>query len=289
MYLVPSSTVSAAKTPVRLGVIAFINTLPVYGDYRPAPGVTLTAGTPTQLNEGLLKGTLDLSPISSAWYLAHKEQLVLLKGLSVSSFGAVNSVLLLAQKPLDQLTQLAVPDDSATSIALLQLFWQQTVGTQLPVVTYAAQNVDKVMAADTGVLVIGDRALTLHAQQLVQQPVPHSVTDLSAWWVGQTGLPFVFAVWAAYKPWYVKHRNRVRQIMADLCHSRNRFYNDPQIWAHWQAHAVEQTGLPAQVIAAYWQHALNYQWSAQHYKSLVMFEQAMRQGKLVNYLPEGEQ
>ena len=60
--------------PVRLGVIDYLNCVPVY-DWllrqmaeRSMPGIETEAGTPAQMNRALLSGAIDISNVSSVAY-----------------------------------------------------------------------------------------------------------------------------------------------------------------------------------------------------------------------------
>src|SRR5437763_17202583 len=75
-------------------------------------------GVPTELNARLLAGELDVAPISSIEYARNADRLRLLPRLCVSSEGAVDSIQLVARKPLEQVRTVAVTPESATSVVL---------------------------------------------------------------------------------------------------------------------------------------------------------------------------
>ena len=164
---------------IRLGRISYVNMAPVF--YRLDAEVDEVQGVPTDLNARLLAGELDLAPISSIEYARHAERLRLLPRLCVSSEGAVDSIQLVARLPLERVRRVAVTPESATSVVLVKVLLPE------------AEHVPLGAEADAKLL-IGDAAL----KSAFEDPTPHH--DLGRLWLERTGLPMVFAVWAAPEP-----------------------------------------------------------------------------------------
>ena len=267
---------TVTPTLLNLGAIGFINTLPIYGPWQGFAGTQLHYAPPADLNARLLAGQLQISPVSSAFYLANQQQLVLLPGLSVSSFGSVSSVLLLSNVPLNQVQSIALPDDSATSVALVRLFCQQQLGRDAQFTGYAAHQLQNALTQHDTLLVIGDRALAAS----VKPPTPY-VFDLSDWWVSLTGLPVVFAVWAANRTWYDCNAKVTDQLVNSLCQARDQFFEDPVVQKRLIEQAALQSGLPSAVVQRYFTHCLDYQWAAPHKNSLACFQAALACGSIM--------
>lgn len=185
---------------MRLGRIPYINCYPVYGALDRGV-VTVPArvvsGTPAELNDLLVAGELDVSVISAIEYARHTKQLVLLPGLAVSCDGPVRSVLLFSRRPVGQLDArtVLVSASSRTSVVLLELLCQNVWQVRPRLAEVRAEPSDLDQLAELpheAVLVIGDPALLLAARNVY----PYRV-DLGEEWKRWTGLPFVFAVWAA--------------------------------------------------------------------------------------------
>src|SRR5204862_4043393 len=104
---------------VKLGRISYVNMAPVF--YRLDAEVEEVQGVPTELNARLLAGELDVAPISSIEYARNADRLRLLPRLCVSSEGAVDSIQLVALKPLEQGRTVAVTPESATSVVLTRV------------------------------------------------------------------------------------------------------------------------------------------------------------------------
>src|SRR2546430_8988050 len=161
---------------LRLGRISYVNMAPVF--FRLDAEVDEVPGVPTQLNGELLAGRIDLAPISSIEYARHADQLRILPRLCVSSEGAVDSIQLVSRLPLEHVRTVAVTPESATSVVLTKVLLPE------------AEHVPLGEEADA-TLLIGDAAL----KSAFEDPTPHH--DLGRLWLERTGLPMVFAVWAA--------------------------------------------------------------------------------------------
>src|SRR2546428_1785885 len=149
--------------------------------YRLDYDVEEVVGVPTALNRQLVAGEIDVAPISSIEYARHADSLRLLPRLCVSSEGAVESIQLITKTPLDQLRTIAVTPESATSVVLTRVLFPD------------AEHVPLEEDAEAKLL-IGDAAL----RSAFEDPTPHY--DLGRLWLERTGLPMVFAVWAAPEP-----------------------------------------------------------------------------------------
>ena len=185
---------------MRVGRIGYINCYPVYAGVD--RGITplaaeLVSGTPSELNDLLAAGALDLSVVSAVEYARHARDYVLLPDLAISCDGPVKSVVLFSRRPataLDQATVL-VTASSRTSVCLLELLCREVWRVQPRFVVARAEATDLDALAGLphdAVLVIGDPALLLGARHAYPRRY-----DLGEAWKQWTGLPFVFAVWAA--------------------------------------------------------------------------------------------
>jgi len=265
---------------MRLGRIPWINCYPVYAAVDrgeiPMPAEVVT-GTASELNDLLAAGELDVSVISAVEYARHASRYHLLSDLAISCDGPVHSVALFAKLPptdLDHATVL-VSASSRTSVLLLELLcrhrWQ--VAPNFAAVRAEASDLDALAdLPHQAVLVIGDAALMLQARD--RYPVR---IDLGQAWHDWTGLPFVFAVWAARR---TSDQPRARDIHARLLESR--------AWGliHLDAladQAAERTGLDVGVCRAYLGD-LDYALGYRHLAGLTDFFRRLTQDGLV---PDG--
>jgi chorismate dehydratase len=206
---------------VRTGRIGYINCYPVYGaidrGVRTLPGELVT-GTPSELNDLLAAGELDVSVISAVEYARHARDLVLLPDLAISCDGPVRSVALFSRRPARELDSRTVllSASSRTSVALFELLCRHVWGVRPRLAQVRAEAADLDALAGLpheAVLVIGDPALLLAERQAY----PHRY-DLGEAWKRWTGRPFVFAVWAARR---AAPAGPVRAVHASLVASRD--------------------------------------------------------------------
>ncbi len=189
-----------------IGLIDYLNTMPFHYDLAERlldTPVHFERGVPSQMNRGIIDGSIAIAPISAIEAARHAEELVILPGLGISSLGAVRTVLLFSWaadiRDLDG-QSIALTDHSATSIALLKLLCRERYHVQ-PQFVVTRQHLPSMLAAHQGALVIGDDALV---ESSVHRALSHPggwdlpyIYDLGDEWLKMTGLPFTFAVWAA--------------------------------------------------------------------------------------------
>ena len=192
---------------ITLGLIDYLNTQPFQhflAERLEGKDVRFVRGVPTMLNHALLNGEVDLAPISAIEAARHAEEVVILPGLGIASLGAVKTVLLFSWKPdpRELANQpIALTDHSATAVALLKLLFRERYMVEADWRT-RPQNLAAMMNECQGALVIGDAALVEGCQhRMLINPLGETarpyVFDLGDEWLKHTGLPFVFALWAA--------------------------------------------------------------------------------------------
>ena len=242
---------------IRLGRISYVNMAPVF--YRLDAGVEEVSGVPTDLNRRLLDGEIDIAPISSIEYARHAGRLRLLPRLCVSSQGAVDSIQLVSRVPLEHVRTVAVTPESATSIVLTRVLIE------------GAQHVPLEQEADAKLL-IGDAAL----QSAFEDPTPHY--DLGRLWLERTGLPMVFAVWAAREPLVDGLEELEDALVASLRAARA----EPERLAY---EASERYGYPAGFLARYFEK-LRYTFGPRERAGLMTFLELAQAAGELEHVPE---
>jgi chorismate dehydratase len=242
---------------IRLGRIGYVNMAPVF--HRLDAEVEEVVGVPTELNRALLADEIDVAPISSIEYARNADRLRLLPRLCVSSEGAVDSIQLVSRLPLDEVRTIAVTPESATSVALTRVL--------LP----HAEHVPLGEPGDA-TLLIGDAAL----KSAFEDPTPHH--DLGRLWLDRTGLPMVFAVWAAREP----VADGIVELQDALVASLRRAREDPETLAH---EASERYGYPAGFLARYFEK-LRYRFGPRERAGLYTFLELARDEGLLDEVPE---
>ncbi|MFF0285460.1 menaquinone biosynthetic enzyme MqnA/MqnD family protein [Streptomyces sp. NPDC005262] len=223
-----NSTVSPAagddrRSRPRVGHIQFLNCLPLYwGLARTGTllDLELSKDTPEKLSEQLVRGDLDIGPITLVEYLRNADQLVAFPDIAVGCDGPVMSCVIVSQRPLEELdgARVALGSTSRTSVRLAQLLLAERYEVSPDYYTCPPDLGLMMQEAEAAVL-IGDAALraSLHdAPRLGLQ-----VHDLGQMWKEWTGLPFVFAVWAARKDYLAAHPAMVNEVHRAFLASRD--------------------------------------------------------------------
>ncbi|MGW3014182.1 menaquinone biosynthetic enzyme MqnA/MqnD family protein [Streptomyces sp. NPDC001219] len=207
----------------RVGHIQFLNCLPLYwGLARTGTllDLDLTKDTPEKLSEQLVRGELDIAPITLVEFLRAADDLVAFPDLAVGCDGPVMSCVIVSQKPLDQLdgARVALGSTSRTSVRLAQLLLAEKVGVRPDYYTCPPDLGLMMQEADAAVL-IGDAALRANLHDGPRLGL--EVHDLGQMWKDWTGLPFVFAVWATRREYLEREPLVVQKVHEAFLASRD--------------------------------------------------------------------
>ena len=242
---------------IRLGRISYVNMAPVF--YRLSADVDEVAGVPTELNERLLGGEIDMAPISSIEYARNAGRLRILPRLCVGSEGAVDSIQLVSRAPLERVRSVAVTPESATSVVLTKVLLPDAEHVPLGVEAEAT-------------LLIGDAAL----RSAFEDPTPHY--DLGRLWLERTGLPMVFAVWACPDPAPAGVAELEEALVESVLVARA----EPERLAH---EASVRYGYPAGFLARYFEK-LRYSFGPRERAGLITFFELARDVGELDRVPE---
>lgn len=181
----------------RVGHINFLNVLPLSWSYAHGSdkGLILTRGVPAVLNNDIVNHRLDVSNVSSIIYARDSDELVILPDVCISTDGAVQSIILVSRKPIEDITddKIILTAKSATSHCLLKIILRSAYGA---IPNYYIRHVtpENPIPDDAAAsLLIGDDALWLYHHQ---QPELYYY-DLGAEWKKLTGKKMVYALWVA--------------------------------------------------------------------------------------------
>ncbi len=242
---------------IRLGRISYVNMAPVFHGLE--ADVEEVAGVPTDLSRMLLEGALDIAPIPSIEYARNADRLRILPRLCVSSEGAVDSIQLVTRLSFGQVRSVAVTPESATSVVLVRVL--------LP----KAEILPLGIEADA-TLLIGDAAL----RSAFEDPTPHF--DLGRLWLERTGLPMVFAVWAAPEPVAAGLLDLEHALVASVRLARS----EPERLAQ---QASETYGYPPGFLARYFEK-LRYSFGPRERAGLYTFLEMARDVGELAHVPE---
>lgn len=221
-----ATTASKDTTPPnrpRVGHIQFLNCLPLYwGLARTGTllDLELTKDTPERLSEQLVRGDLDIAPITLVEFLRHADELVALPDIAVGCDGPVMSCVIVSQLPLGQLdgARVALGSTSRTSVRLAQLLLAEEYGVRPDYFT-CPPDLGVMMQEARAAVLIGDAALRASLHEAPQLGL--EVHDLGLMWKERTGLPFVFAVWAARRDYLARRPDMVREVHRAFLDSRD--------------------------------------------------------------------
>ncbi len=188
-----------------IGRIPFLNCAPFFHDLErrlgaDASGISFVDLDPKALGEAMREGTVDAGPVPAADYLRMKDDLTRVGRLGIATRERAGSVLLFSTKPIGKLggARVAITGQTSTSGLLVRLIlegrYQVEPVAYLPVEDRVNGSQAQAWATADARLAIGDEALEMRAGAGVRY---RHCLDLGLEWFRWTGLPCVFAVWAA--------------------------------------------------------------------------------------------
>ena len=149
----------------------------------------LELAVPAECADRLEDGRADIGIVPAVEL--NRQKLEIIPGTGVACRGPVRSILLISKVPFSEIRTLAMDSTSRTSVALSRIVLARKYGVE-PGIRSETPHLASMLEGSDAALIIGDRALALDPDEL-----PFHVLDLGAEWVEMTGLPMVFAVWAA--------------------------------------------------------------------------------------------
>jgi chorismate dehydratase len=173
-------------------VVSYLNTVPLvwgmlHGEQRDL--FELELAVPAECADRLADGRADIGIVPAVEL--NRQKLEVIPGTGIVCHGPVRSILLISKTPFSEIRKLATDATSRTSVALSRIVLARKYCVE-PQLESQRPHLGKMLERADAALIIGDAALALDPAQL-----PFYVLDLGAEWVKMTGLPMVFAVWAA--------------------------------------------------------------------------------------------
>ena len=178
---------------IRVGAVSYLNTKPlIYGFEHGmmAESVELKIDFPSKIAGMLLEDEIDVGLIPVAIIPEMKEHYII-SDYCISCDGAVASVGLFSDVPLNKIEKILLDYQSRTSVELLKILVKDYWNID-PVIEMTVGEYQSKISGTTAALIIGDRALE-------QRKVSPYIFDLGLEWKKFTGLPFVFAAWVSNK------------------------------------------------------------------------------------------
>ena len=178
------------RRATRVGVVNYINTLPLITGLERLEGMTLVPEVPSRQIEMILSKEVDFG-LCSVIDIVHADQPMSVVPVGMlGCAGPTLTVRLFSSVPFKQVRRVHCDNDSHTSVALLKVLFRERHGCDLEIVPFDA-SIPPAITDDDAVLLIGDK--------VVSHSLPATLTahemDLGAAWYDMTSLPFVFATW----------------------------------------------------------------------------------------------
>lgn len=239
---------NAALDRIRIGAVSFVNTVPLIEGLQDDPRLLLTRDLPARLADQLVDDQIDVGLVPAVEYLRGVGG-ALVPGICIGARGAVRTVKVFSQMPLEEATEIAVDRGSRSSIALLRVLLAEHFGTT-PDLHVIEPRPEALFAQLPTVLVIGDRADQVDASGLY-------VYDLGEVWNTLTGLPFVFAAWVMSERMSQPQNAAKRRVIVEaLRAAKARGFARLHELA---AEEAEKRGVTTEFLTSYWTECVHYE------------------------------
>ena len=173
-----------------IAAAGYLNARPLIEGLDATPRVEVLRDVPSRLRRKLAAGEAEAALLPSIDLQMIPGGLTVIRAGCVASVGMTLTVRIFSQVPASEISVLWADTDSHTSVALARVLWAQMYDRRLRIIPHDPAQGPPPEDAEA-VLLIGDKVVT-------DPPIGYSYQiDLGAKWFEMTGLPFVFAIWAA--------------------------------------------------------------------------------------------
>lgn len=270
---------------IRVQAVSFLNARPLYHSlidpqHAPryedgTPMFEVVEALPSACAAALEAGECDLALVPVASYVDHPEWEVV-PGIGIGCRGAVETVLVCAEVPIEDVEVIYLDGASRSSALLLRLLLhERTISPRLERVEHGrGEALVRDSNGRAAALIIGDAAFGLSDR------FAH-VWDLGAKWFELTGLPMVFAFWAARPgvlgPEHVEALQRARdRSLGKYAEAIAKQYRDDLL-----ARGNASTALPETAYADYLRKTIRYNLETQQREGLVEYLSRCRLAGLI--------
>ena len=255
---------AVAQRPIRLGVVSFVNTLPLIDGLENLADLDLRFTVPSLLLDQLVGDEVDIALCSSIDYQRSDTPLIVVPVGLLGCDGSTMTVRLYSSCPLERISEVYCDTDSHTSVVLMQILLKEQYGVAPSLIDYDARERvarNRPLHWPQAMLLIGDKVVTDSPPAI---RYPHQL-DLGAAWAQLTGLPFVFALWMA-------RRGCDPSIVATAAAilDRQRRYNRQRLDLIVQRRALAR-GWPVDLANEYLKQELAFDWSPRRRAGVELF------------------
>ena len=176
---------------LKISAISYLNTIPfIYGIEKSGilKNYKLEMDVPSVGAAKLINGSFDIGLVPVA-ILNELKEYHILTDYCIGGVGKINSVILLSQKPVHEISTIFLDTDSRTSVELVKVlakhFWK--IDPEWKKISFDGNTV-----LPESIVAIGDKTFELRDKF-------QYIYDLGEEWFRFTSLPFVFACWISTK------------------------------------------------------------------------------------------
>lgn len=252
-----------------LGVVSYLNALPLYRTLETSGNVKLIPVVPAKLAKLLDAGEVDVAMMPIIDHLRGVGDGIV-GNACIGATGAVRSVRMHANVAPEEIRTVAADTSSHTSVALLHVLLKDLYGIEPKFIDHRP-DLDQMLQTYDAALIIGDTAL-----EIAESPLKSTfMLDLAEGWQQLTGLSFVFAAWIARKGLSASQKN---EFAALLNSARDKGLANLQ-------KVVEENVIPTAMsniqIEEYLRHSIEFTITPAHQKGIEEFQRRAELHQLV--------
>ena len=180
---------------IRVAAVNYLNTKPfLFGIKRHEvlKEIDLVEAYPAEVSRMVMEDRADIGLLPVA-VLPKMKEYHLVTDCCIGCDGAVASVGIYSEEPIENLERIYLDYQSRTSVMLAKILLRDYWKKDVEFIDAKTEDFRQEIIGKTGAVIIGDRALE-------QNTISKYVYDLGEAWKDHTGLPFVFAAWVSNKP-----------------------------------------------------------------------------------------
>lgn len=183
---------------LKIGTVSFLNSFPFqYGLVNISEFQTVNM-VPSAITAALEENSIDIGLVPVASFIEHPEWQIV-SDFCIGAVGEVKTVLLVSQKPIQEIKTISYDPDSRSSNMLTKVLAQH----------YWHISPMEVEANADARVMIGDKTFCNIPSEYIYR------YDLSLEWSAFQQLPFVFALWVANKPISEEVATQLNQLFED--------------------------------------------------------------------------
>lgn len=193
----------------RMVAVSYLNTKPLlYGLLRSTltEELEMDLAIPSECARRLQDGEADIALVPVA-IIPELPEAHIISDYCIGTDGAVATVCIYGDVPLEEMTSIYLDHHSRTSVMLTRMLLQEYWHHDVKLLAAEEGYIDRI-GGTVGGLVIGDRTIGLEERF-------EYVYDLGTTWKEHTGLPFVFAAWVSVKPLAADFVQRFNAALAE--------------------------------------------------------------------------